>query len=97
MYLKVHPSGEEHRWFMYRVPDGDGTCNEARRVAREYEERTGFPAEAVPNYDARHYKSVALWCKRDRYSKTRATIIEDPTVFAYLFLGIAPNAETLPE
>lgn len=81
MYLKVHPSGEDHLWTMFKVPDAYGMTAKVRRVAEEYARETGHRAEAVSNYDARHYRSLLRWSSRSN------KIIEDPDVFVSLFLN----------
>jgi hypothetical protein len=87
MYLKVHPSGEEHLWFMYRVPDEIGMTKTVRSIAEDYERETGHRAEAVSNYDTRHHRFIAEHAKKHRHLTTRGAIIDDPAVFVSLFLG----------
>ena len=84
MYLRIHPSGLDSEWTLFRVPDGQ--CQIARKVAAEFATRTGKKAEAWSNRDARSLKSIARWAKGNRWSSTRATVIEDPTVFEEVFL-----------
>lgn len=84
MYLQIHPSGLDREWMLFRVPDRH--CRIVRTVAAEYTDRTGNPAIARSNRDARSLKSIDAWSKRDRYSSLRTTVIDDPSVFVDLFL-----------
>ena len=84
MYLFIHPSGLDNEWMLFRVPNGQ--CKIAREVAAEFVARTGKEAEAWSNRDARGLKSIAKWAKGNRRSSTRATVIEDPSVFEEVFL-----------
>ena len=86
MYLKVHPTGSEQEWLMFKVPDGAGYCRIARREAVEYSARTGKPAETVPNVDARWYRSQLSQDMKRSWPHWRGVIIEDPDEFKNVFM-----------